>query len=194
MQNKRSIGYIIGGVFILIALYGIVTYNGFIKKEEKVNNQWAEVQNAYQRRLNLVPNLVSTVQGGADFESGVLSQITEARSKASSITVNEPDSESNNRQLAAQNELASATNMLIARIEKYPELKGTKAFSGLQVQLEGTERRIKVARKDFNESVQIYNTGVKTFPANIIAKVFGFEPKHGFEASEEADKAVEIKF
>lgn len=194
MQNKRSIGYIIGGVFILIALYGIVTYNGFIKKEEKVNNQWAEVQNAYQRRLNLVPNLVSTVQGGADFESGVLSQITEARSKASSITVNEPDSESNNRQLAAQNELASATNMLIARIEKYPELKGTKAFSGLQVQLEGTERRIKVARKDFNESVQIYNTGVKTFPANIIAKVFGFEPKHGFEASEGADKAVEIKF
>lgn len=137
---------------------------------------------------------MSTVQGGADFESGVLSQITEARSKASSITVNEPDSESNNRQLAAQNELASATNMLIARIEKYPELKGTKAFSGLQVQLEGTERRIKVARKDFNESVQIYNTGVKTFPANIIAKVFGFEPKHGFEASEEADKAVEIKF
>ncbi len=194
MQNKRSIGYIIGGVFVLLALYGIFTYNGFIKKEEKVNNQWAEVQNAYQRRLNLVPNLVSTVQGGASFESGVLEQIAEARSKASSVTVNQPDSETNNRQLAAQNELAMATNQLIARVERYPELKGTKAFAGLQVQLEGTERRIKVARKDFNESVQVYNTAIKTFPANIIASLFGFTPKDGFEASEGAEKAVEIKF
>ncbi|MBN8834233.1 MAG: LemA family protein [Niastella sp. SCN 39-18] len=194
MQNKRSLGYIIGGVFVLLALYGIFTYNGFIKKEEKVNNQWAEVQNAYQRRLNLVPNLVSTVQGGASFESGVLEQIAEARSKASSVTVNQPDSETNNRQLAAQNELAMATNQLIARVERYPELKGTKAFAGLQVQLEGTERRIKVARKDFNESVQVYNTAIKTFPANIIASLFGFTPKDGFEASEGAEKAVEIKF
>ena len=194
MQNKRSIGYIIGGVFVLLALYGIFTYNGFIKKEEKVNNQWAEVQNAYQRRLNLVPNLVSTVQGGASFESGVLEQIAEARSKASSVTVNQPDSETNNRQLASQNELAMATNQLIARVERYPELKGTKAFAGLQVQLEGTERRIKVARKDFNESVQVYNTAIKTFPANIIASLFGFTPKDGFEASEGAEKAVEIKF
>lgn len=194
MQNKRSIGYIIGGVFVLLALYGIFTYNGFIKKEEKVNNQWGEVQNAYQRRLNLVPNLVSTVQGGASFESGVLEQIAEARSKASSVTVNQPDSETNNRQLAAQNELAMATNQLIARVERYPELKGTKAFAGLQVQLEGTERRIKVARKDFNESVQVYNTAIKTFPANIIASLFGFTPKDGFEASEGAEKAVEIKF
>lgn len=194
MQNKRSLGYIIGGVFVLLALYGISTYNGFIKKEEKVNNQWAEVQNAYQRRLNLVPNLVSTVQGGASFESGVLEQIAEARSKASSVTVNQPDSETNNRQLAAQNELAMATNQLIARVERYPELKGTKAFAGLQVQLEGTERRIKVARKDFNESVQVYNTAIKTFPANIIASLFGFTPKDGFEASEGAEKAVEIKF
>ncbi len=194
MQNKRSLGYIIGGVFVLLALYGIFTYNGFIKKEEKVNNQWAEVQNAYQRRLNLVPNLVSTVQGGASFESGVLEQIAEARSKASSVTVNQPDSETNNRQLAAQNELAMATNQLIARVERYPELKGTKAFAGLQVQLEGTERRIKVARKDFNESVQVYNTAIKTFPANIIASLFGFTPKDGFDASEGAEKAVEIKF
>ena len=196
MNNKRYSGYIVGGILILLALWVMVTYNGLVNKEEKVKLQWNEVQNAYQRRTDFIPNVVNVVKGQADFEQTTLVKVTEARSKALSVNVSSEgiSAENYNQQLAAQNELANATNRLVIAVEKYPELKGTAAFEGLQTQLEGTERRIKVARKDFNESIATYNSSVKSFPTKIIAGIFGFHPKDGFQADVGADKSVEIKF
>ena len=196
MNNKRYSGYIVGGILILLALWVMVTYNGLVNKEEKVKLQWNEVQNAYQRRTDFIPNVVNVVKGQADFEQTTLVKVTEARSKALSVNVSSEgiSAENYNQQLAAQNELANATNRLVIAVEKYPELKGTAAFEGLQTQLEGTERRIKVARKDFNESIAAYNSSVKSFPTKIIAGIFGFHPKDGFQADVGADKSVEIKF
>lgn len=196
MNNKRYTGYIIGGVLVVIVLYAIVTYNGLVNKEEKVKLQWNEVQNAYQRRTDFIPNVVNVVKGQADFEQTTLVKVTEARSKALAVNVSSDDlsAEKYNQQLAAQNELANATNRLVIAVEKYPELKGTAAFEGLQTQLEGTERRIKVARKDFNDAIATYNSSVKSFPTKMVAGIFGFQPREGFQADAGADKSVEIKF
>jgi LemA protein len=195
MNNKRYSGYIIGALVILMGIYLMVTYNALVKKEEKVKLQWNEVQNSYQRRLDLVPSLVNTVKGGAQYEQNTLEKITTARAKATSVNVSgEVTAESYNSQTAAQDELAGAANQLLITVENYPDLKGTKAFIGLQAQLEGTERRIKVARKDFNASIADYNSSVKSFPTKIVAGVFGFKPKDGFQADSGADKAQEINF
>lgn len=196
MTNKRLPAYIIGAVVIVLLLWGMVTFNGLVKKDEKVKLQWNEVQNAYQRRLDLIPNLVNTVKGQADFEQGTLVQITEARAKATStnISADQLSAEAIAQQNNAQNELATATNRLMIQVERYPTLKGAEAFAGLQVQLEGTERRIKFARKDFNTAIADYNSSVKSFPTKIVAGVFGFPAKEGFEAAAGADKSVEIKF
>lgn len=196
MNKKRYTGYIVGGILVVLGIFLIVTYNGLVKKEEKVKNQWAEVQNAYQRRMDLIPNLVNVVKGAAEYEKTTLEKVVEARAKAASINVSNTNvtADSYNQQAQAQDELASSANRLIATIEKYPELRGTEAFVGLQVQLEGTERRIKVARKDFNESIQNYNTSVRGFPASMVAGLFGFKAKDGFKADAGTDKATEIKF
>ena len=161
-MNKRYSGYIIGGLLILLGIWVVIAYNSFVGKEEKVKLQWAEVQNAYQRRLNLVPNLVNVVKGGASFEQTTLQKIAEARAKATNITVSgDVTAQQFNAQSAAQDELAAAANRLLIVVEKYPDLKGARAFSDLQAQLEGTERRIKFARKDFNESIAAYNSSVR---------------------------------
>ncbi len=195
MNNKRYSGYIAGAVVILLGIYLMVTYNSLVKKEEKVKLQWNEVQNAYQRRIDLVPNLVNVVKGGADFEQTTLQKVTEARAKATGINVTgDLSADKYNQQTVAQDELAGAANRLMVVVEKYPDLKGTKAFAGLQIQLEGTERRIKVARKDFNASIADYNSSVRGFPAKIVAGVFGFKPREGFQADGGTDKSVEIKF
>jgi len=196
MKNKRYSGYLIGGVIILLGVYLIVTYNSLVKKEEKVKLQWNEVQNAYQRRIDLIPNIVNVVKGQTDFEQGTLVKITEARAKATALNISgdELSAEKFNRQTAVQDELASAANRLVLQIEKYPQLKGAEAFAGLQTQLEGTERRIKFARKDFNSAIADYNSSVKSFPTKIIAGPFGFHPKEGFQAEAGADKSIEIKF
>lgn len=194
MQNKRSSIYFIGALLLLAVLYVMFTYNRLVKKEEDVKNKWSEVQNAYQRRLDLIPNLVNTVKGGADFEQTTLQKVVEARAKAGSVSVSGLDANTYNNQLQAQDNLAAATNQLLIKVENYPDIKGTKAFNDLQVQLEGTERRIKVARKDFNESVRGYNNAVKTFPTKLVAAVFSFLPKEGFQSDAGAEKAVEIKF
>ena len=167
-----------------------------MKKDEKVKLQWNEVQNAYQRRLNLIPNIVNVVKGVSEYEQTTLQQIAEARSKAASVNIssNNVSADDFTKQAAAQDELASATNNLIIRIEKYPTLKGTAAYSGLQTQLEGTERRIKVARKDFNEAINNYNSSVRSFPAKLVAGIFGFSEKKGFQSDVGADKSIEIKF
>lgn len=196
MQNKRWSGYIIGSVIIFVGIFLIVTYNSLVKKEELVKLQWNEVQNSYQRRIDFIPNVVNVVKGQADFERTTLQQVTEARAKATSINVtgNDITAEKFNQQGAAQDGLAAATNRLLITVEKYPELQGAAAFRGLQVQLEGTERRIKIARKDFNVSIQDYNSSVRSFPTKIVAGLLGFKAKDGFQADAGADKSVEIKF
>lgn len=196
MQKKRSTGLIIiGAVILLLVVFVVTTYNSIVKKDEKVKLQWSEVQSTYQRRLDLVPNLVNTVKGVSDFESSTLEQIAAARSKAiSNSRSSELTAENVNAQLNSQDELANAANRVIIQVEKYPTLKGTAAYRGLQTQLEGTERRIKVARNDFNAAIADYNKHVRNFPGNIIAGLFGYKPREGFTAVAGADKAVEIKF
>lgn len=196
MNNKRYSGYIIGAIIIFIGIFLMVTYNGLVKKEEQVKLQWNEVQNAYQRRVDFIPNVVNIVKGQADFEQTTLQQLTEARAKATAVNVTGDDitADKFNRQSAAQDGLAAATNRLLITVEKYPELKGAAAFRGLQTQLEGTERRIKVSRKDFNDAIAAYNSSVKSFPTKVVAGIFGFKPREGFQADAGADKSVEIKF
>lgn len=195
MANKKTLGYVAIALAALLAIYAIVGYNGFVKKDEKVKLQWNEVQNAYQRRSDLIPSLVNTVKGGASFEQTTLQQVTEARAKAGQVTVSSDlSAEQYNRQTAAQDELAGVTNRLLITVERYPELQGAKAFRDLQVQLEGTERRIKIARKDFNAAIQDYNSSVRGFPSALFAGIFGFKPKTGFQSDTGADKAVEINF
>jgi len=196
MQQKKISGYIVGGAILLVLVIWIITsYNTFVKKQEKVKLQWAEVQNTYQRRLDLIPNLVNVVKGVSDFEQSTLEKITEARSKAiSGLSNDELSAENYQQQKQLQDTLAAAANRLIIQIEKYPALKGTDAYAGLQTQLEGTERRIKVARNDFNEAVANYNKKVRGFPSNLVAGIFGFKKKEGFEAAGGTEKAIEIKF
>jgi len=196
MNKKRFSGYIVGAVLILLGIFLMTTFNALVKKEEKVKLQWNEVQNAYQRRIDLVPNLVNVVKGQADFEQTTLQKIAEARAKAGQVTTtaSELTEENYRQQNAAQNELAAATNNLIAVVEKYPNLQGTEAFRGLQTQLEGTERRIKFARKDFNDAIAAFNSSVRSFPTNLIAGIFGFQSKEGFQSDAGAEKAIEIKF
>ena len=194
-MNKRSYsGYIIVGILVVLGIWLITTFNALVKKDEKVKLQWNEVQNAYQRRLDLIPNLVNVVKGGADYEQTTLQKITEARARATSINVTGINAENYQQQTAAQDELAAAANRLLISVEKYPELKGTKAFSGLQTQLERTELRIKIARKDFNKEVADYNSSVKSFPTKVVAGLLGFDAKEGFQSDAGTDKSVEIKF
>ena len=196
MQQKKFSGYIVGGAILLVLLTWIITsYNSFVKKQEKVKLQWSEVQNTYQRRLDLIPNLVNVVKGVSDFEQTTLEKITEARSRAiSGLSNDELTAENYQQQKRLQDTLAAAANRLIIQIERYPALKGTAAYAGLQTQLEGTERRIKVARNDFNEAVADYNKKVRGFPSKLVAGIFGFNRKEGFEAVSGTEKAVEINF
>lgn len=196
MQLRKNKVFIAGGAILLILLLLVFSsYNSLVKKDEKVKQHWAEVQNTYQRRLDLIPNLVNVVKGVSDFEQSTLEKITETRSKAlSGITNSELTVENFQQQNKMQNELASATNRMIVQIEKYPVLKGTAAYAGLQTQLEGTERRIKIARNDFNEAVAIYNKKIRSFPTNLTAGIMGFKKKTGFEADAGSNKNVEIKF
>ena len=196
MNKNRSSVYIISGIAVVLVLFFIVTYNGLVKKDEKVKVQWSEVQNAYQRRVDLIPNLVNTVKGGANFEQKTLTDVAEARAKATSVNISSGDvtAAGYETQKNAQDVLATAANKLLISIEKYPELKGQRAFTTLQTQLERTELRIKIARKDFNESIQDYNSSVRSFPTKLAAGMFGFRPKDGFSSDAGADKATEIKF
>lgn len=194
MNRKRSTGYLIGALIVLIGLYIIVAYNSLVKKENEVNRTWSEVQSTYQRRLDLTQNLVNVVKGISDFEQGTLTQIAEARSKALSVVGGEPTAANVQNQTVAQNQLSAASNRLIVVVEKYPQLKGTTAYSGLQTQLEGNERRIKVARNDFNAAIADYNNSVRGFPKSLVAKMFRFDEKQGFQSDAGADKNIEIKF
>ena len=157
---------------------------------------WSEVENTYQRRLDLIPNLVTVVKGISEFESGTLEEVTAARSRAQAALEPgaQPTEESMRRQMQLQDTLAASINRVIAVVEKYPTLRGTEAYRGLQTQLEGSERRIKVARQDFNAAVADYNVATRSLSTGLVAKIFGFRPKEGFKADAGADAAVEVKF
>jgi len=193
-MKKVVIGIVV--VVALLALIGGCGYNGLVKLDEDVKTKWNQVETQYQRRADLIPNLVSTVKGAAKFEQGTLTAVIEARSKASQITI-DPDKltpENIEKYQAAQGQISQALGRLMVLTENYPELKATDQFRDLSAQLEGTENRITVSRKDFNESVQVYNTKVRSFPTNLTAGMFGFSPKAGFKADAGAQNAPKVEF
>ena len=184
------------GVVTLLAIFGFKTYNGLVEKDEAVATAWSNVETQYQRRADLIPNLVNTVKGYAAHESETLESVIAARSAATSInlTADELTPEKIAEYQAAQQQVRSALGRLIAIAENYPDLKANQNFLELQAQLEGTENRIAVARKEFNEIAQTYNVSVRRFPANLVASIFGFEKKAYFEADEAAAQAPVVQF
>lgn len=172
------------------------SYNSMVQLDENVKGKWGAVQTQYQRRADLIPNLVATVKGAANFEQNTLTAVIEARAKATSVQVDPTKltPESIQQFQAAQGQLSSALGRLLAVSENYPQLRANEAFMGLQTQLEGTENRITVARKDFNDAVQQYNTKIRSFPANLTAKMFGFSEKGYFQAEAGSDKAPKVQF
>lgn len=195
---KKALIVIAVVAIVVIALFGWVKgmYNGMVEQEESVNTAWSQVENVYQRRADLIPNLVNTVKGYAAHESETLQGVIEARSKATQVSVNAEDlTEANIKKFqAAQGELQQALGRLLMLTENYPDLKANENFRDLQAQLEGTENRITVERQKFNETAKVYNTNIRKFPNNIFAGMFGFEKKGYFEAQQGAEKAPEVKF
>ena len=187
---------IIVGILAVIVFWAVGIYNNMVKLDEETQQAWAQVENVYQRRADLIPNLVKTVQGAAEYEKGTLEGVIEARSKATSVQVDPTKLTEENIAAfqQAQDQLSSALSRLMVVVERYPELKANQNFLELQSQLEGTENRIVVERKKFNEVVQKYNTAIRRFPNNIFAGMFGFEKKGYFKAKEGADVAPDVEF
>ena len=195
-KKKLSVTAFVLIVLAVIVVWGIGAYNSLVKNEEGVKSAWSQVENVYQRRADLIPNLVATVKGYATHESATLEGVVEARAKATQMTVNVDDlSEEKIAEFQkAQGELGSALGRLMAITEAYPDLKANENFRDLQAQLEGTENRIAVERKAYNQVAQEYNTSIRVFPRNIIASVFGFKVKGYFEAEEGAQTAPKVEF
>lgn len=194
MNIKTIIGI---GVVVLLAFWGISSYNSLVQQEETVNQAWAQVENQYQRRADLIPNLVATVKGAANFEQETLTNVIEARSKATSIQVsaedlNDPAKLQQFQQ--AQQQLSGALSRLMVTVERYPQLQANQNFLALQDQLEGTANRITTERMRFNRAVQNYNTSIQTFPTNVFAGLFGFDEKAYFEAEEGAEEVPDVQF
>lgn len=181
---------------ILIPFLSSCGYNKMVSMDEAVTSQWAQVENSYQRRADLIPNLVSTVKGYADFEKSTLTEVIEARSKATSVQIDPSnlDAAAIQNFEAAQNGLTSALSRLMVVVERYPDLKANQNFLELQSQLEGTENRISVERRKFNEVTQTYNSYIRSFPALIAAKIFGFDKKIYFEAEDSAKEVPKVEF
>lgn len=194
MNGKLLLGI---GVVVLLFIYGISVNNSLVEKEEGVNQAWAQVENQYQRRADLIPNLVSTVRGAANFEQETLTDVIEARSRATSIQVN-PEDLNNPAALQqfdqAQQQLSGALSRLLVTVERYPEIQATQNFRDLQAQLEGTENRISTERMRFNRSAQEYNTTLRRFPTSMFAGILGFDTKAYFEATEGAETPPEVQF
>jgi len=196
MKSSTIITLSVVGLLVIFFAWGCNGYNGLVKQDEVVKNAWNNVQSDYQRRTDLIPNLVNTVKGEANFEQTTLQNVIEARSKATQMRV-DPDKltpEKIREFQATQGELSQALGRFLMITENYPNLKANEAFRNLQTQLEGTENRIKVARNDFNAAVKDYNVKVRSFPINLLAGAFGFSPKEGFAADQGAEKAPEVKF
>ena len=197
MNVKKNLGWIIPvGIIVILVIWAISGYNGMVKMDEQVQNKWANVETQYQRRADLIPNLVSTVKGYAKHEQQTLEDVVKARSEATQVKV---DAENlTPEKLAAfqkaQSGVSSALGRLLAVAENYPDLKANQNFLELQSQLEGTENRITVARKDFNDAAKSYNQSIRQFPKNILAGMFGFEKKSYFEAEAGSEKAPKVEF
>ncbi len=190
------------GLLVILALVVILVFWGcsqqrtLVREDESVKNSWNNVQSQYQRRADLIPNLVNTVKGEANFERGTLNDVINARARATSMQIN-PDNltpENVEKFQQAQGQLSGALSRLLVTVEQYPNLRANDAFRNLQTQLEGTENRITVARNDFNTAVQGYNVRVRTFPNNIFAGMLGFQPRQGFTADPGADRAPSVNF
>lgn len=196
MKKSLIILLVVAGAILLIVMSLSGRYNKLVTLEESVTAAWSQVENVYQRRADLIPNLVNTVKGYADFEQSTLTQVIEARSKATSVTIDPTNlNEASMQQFQqAQEGLGSALSRLMVVVERYPDLKANQNFMDLQAQLEGTENRITVERRAFNETAQAYNTHIRRFPNNIIAGLFGFDKKAYFQAESGAEKAPEVQF
>lgn len=191
---KRILSGIIG-LFAILSLNSC-GYNTMVQLDEQVTSQWAQVENVYQRRADLIPNLVASVKGAAEFEQETFTQVAEARSKASSINVDPSNlsPEAIAQFQAAQGALSQSLGRLLATVEAYPQLKANQNFLDLQAQLEGTENRIAVERQKFNTVTQEYNSKIRTFPNNLTAGMFGFKPKGYFQAEAGSNKAPKVEF
>lgn len=192
-------GLVVLGLVVIFGLYLVGVYNSLVGAEQAVEAQWAQVQNVYQRRADLVPNLVATVKGAANFEQQTLQQVVEARSRVGQITpqataaiLNDPQKFAQFQQ--AQDGLSSALSRLMVVVERYPELRSVQAFQDLMVQLEGSENRIAVERRSFNQVAQDYNTRIRRFPAALFARMMGFQPKPYFQAQAGAETAPKVDF
>lgn len=193
---KGKVWIVVLIVVVVLGMWMGSTYNKLVKAEEKVNSAWAQVENVYQRRADLIPNLVNTVKGAADFEQSTLTSVIEARAAATQVKISPEHltAESLAQFEQAQGQVSSALGRLMVTVERYPDLKATQNFRDLQAQLEGTENRISVERKNFNEVVQVYNTRLRRFPTNLMAGMFGFEKKPYFSAQPGAETAPEVNF
>jgi LemA protein len=202
-MNKFAIGC--GGVLLMVAFFVVVAalgvmgvYNRLVKLQQSVDQQWAQVQNVYQRRADLIPNLVNTVAGAANFEKSTLVEVTNARASVGRVQLDPNKAPTDAARLeefqAAQGQLSNALSRLLVVTERYPELRANQNFMGLQAQLEGTENRISVERGNFNTAVQNYNTAVRSFPANMVAGTFGFSPRPFFTAQPGAEKPPPVQF
>lgn len=202
MKNKALTIFIVIVAAILIffgifVIWGIGVYNNLVTSEQNVIKQWAQVENQYQRRADLIPNLVNTVKGYANFEKQVLTDVVEARARVGQFNVTPEvlnDPQSFQKFQSVQGDLSSALSRLLAVVENYPELKANENFLQLQAQLEGTENRISVERKRFNETVQEFNVGIKRFPATILASIFGFREKQYFTATPGTEVPPKVEF
>jgi len=187
---------IIGGILLILVIWSVSSYNGLVGVEADAKTAWSKVESSYQRRNDLIQNLVNTVQGAADFEKSTLTEVTEARAKATSINID--PSKATPEQLAqfqeAQNGVMGAFSKLLVSVERYPDLKATQNFRDLQSQIEGTENRINVERDRYNDAVNIYDIKMKKFPTVIFAKLFGFNEMSRFKADAGAEKAPKVQF
>lgn len=196
----KIIGAVLGAAAlaaVVVALWAVGAYNGIVAKNEAVSTAWAQVENQYQRRADLVPNLVETVKGSSKFEKDTLTAVVEARAKVGQVTLGKgvlDDAAAFKKFEEAQGALGSALSRLMVVVEKYPELRSTQAFRDLQVQLEGTENRVAVSRMDFNNAAQDYNVAIKRFPGSVVAGFGGFKERPYFSAAPEAAKAPAVKF
>ena len=202
-MNKGLLGCLgIGAILLFVILVGgcavAASYNRLVPLQQKVDQSWAQVQNVYQRRADLIPNLVNTVQGAANFEKSTLTEVTNARASVGRVQIDPNHAPTDAAKLqefqAAQGQLSNALSRLLVVSERYPELRATQNFQSLQAQLEGTENRISVERGNFNTAVQDYNVAVRTFPTNLFAGIFGFRPRPFFEAQAGAEKPPTVNF
>jgi LemA protein len=196
MSTRNLTLIIIAAVILIFGGCACSGYNGLVAKDENVKNKWANVQSDYQRRSDLIPNLVNTVKGAANFEKTTLTNVIEARAKATQVQINANDLTPENlaKFQQAQAGLSGALGRLLAVAEAYPDLKATQNFRDLQAQLEGTENRIKVSRNDFNAAVQDFNQSVRSFPNNIFGGMFGFHAKAPFQSDPGSEKAPNVQF